>query len=205
MVKSATNAGLRKTSARRVYGNGDAIPAGLTDSEWGNQWELHRFTARAASSAKTTVLTSMPATRRSPWRSMAACTIGTRWIDSRGLCPVGWHVPTDEEWMVSEMALGMSESEANSTGWRGTDEGTQLKSTYGWYDGGNGTDNFGFSALPGGLRYYDGVFLDAGDCGYWWSSSPSGGNAWFRSLYQRLSSHLPAQLRSAIRLLGQVS
>ena len=67
--------------------------------------------------------------------------------DARGLCPSGWHVPTDEEWMALEMELGMSESEANSTGWRGTDEGTQLRSTYGWYEGGNGADNFGFSAL----------------------------------------------------------
>ena len=84
--------------------------------------------------------------------------------------------------MVLEMELGMSESEANSTGWRGTDEGTQLKSIYGWYDGGNGTDDFGFSALPGGSRFYNGFFYNLGYNGYWWSSSPSGGDAWRRGL-----------------------
>ena len=108
--------------------------------------------------------------------------------DSRGLCPSGWHVPTDGEWMVLEMELGMSESEANSTGWRGTDEGTQLKSTYGWQYGqygGNGTDDFGFRALPGGLRSSSslGSFLYAGDSGYWWSSSSYGGYAWRRDVY----------------------
>ena len=103
--------------------------------------------------------------------------------DARGLCPSGWHVPTDEEWMVLEMELGMSESEANSTGFRGTDEGTQLKSTSGWLLGGNGTDDFGFSALPGGNRSNNfGAFGDAGYYGFWWSSSPYGGNAWFRYL-----------------------
>ena len=78
----------------------------------------------------------------------------------------------------------MSESEANSTGWRGTDEGTQLKSTYAWYDGGNGTDNFGFSALPGGYRdSSNGSFGYAGTFGVWWSSSPNGGDVWYRDLY----------------------
>ena len=45
--------------------------------------------------------------------------------DARGLCPSGWHVPTDGEFMTLEMELGMSESEANDTGWRGTDQGTR--------------------------------------------------------------------------------
>ena len=89
--------------------------------------------------------------------------------------------------MALEMELGMSESEANSTGFRGTDEGTQLKSTSGWSDNGNGTDDFGFSALPGGVRDNGlGYFYDAGFGGYWWSSSPNGGfygaNAWLRYL-----------------------
>ena len=76
-------------------------------------------------------------------------------------------------WKISYRAQGFS----------GT-EGTALKSTYGWYDGGNGTDDFGFSALPGGYRdYYYGDFDDAGYYGYWWSSSPSGGGAWYRNLY----------------------
>ena len=60
-------------------------------------------------------------------------------------------------------------------------EGTALKSTSEWFEGGNGTDDFGFSALPVGNRDLSGLFYDAGYFG-WWSSSPSGGNAWYRVL-----------------------
>ena len=76
--------------------------------------------------------------------------------DARGLCPSGWHVPTDGEWTDLENYI-------SSQGYSGT-EGTALKSTYGWYNGGNGTDDFGFSALPGGYRYDDnGNFVIAGE------------------------------------------
>jgi uncharacterized protein (TIGR02145 family) len=103
--------------------------------------------------------------------------------DARGLCPSGWHVPTDGEWMTMEMALGMSESEANETGGRGTDQGAQMKTDYGWYNGGNGTNSSGFSGLPGGYRYTNGYFSGAGYSGDWWSSSPNGSYAWGRNLY----------------------
>ena len=92
-----------------------------------------------------------------------------------GLCPSGWHVPTDGEWTALETYLG-------ANGHSGA-EGTALKSTSGWNSGGNGTDNFGFSALPGGFRSnYNGSFFNAGDDGNWWSSSPNGGDAWKRYL-----------------------
>jgi uncharacterized protein (TIGR02145 family) len=100
--------------------------------------------------------------------------------DARGLCPSGWHVPTDGEWMTMEMALGMSEAEANDLGWRGTDQGTQMKTDYGWYDGDNGTNSSGFSGLPGGFRFFDGEFFNAGLGGYWWSSSSD--LPWYRNV-----------------------
>ncbi|MDA9864034.1 fibrobacter succinogenes major paralogous domain-containing protein [Flavobacteriales bacterium] len=95
--------------------------------------------------------------------------------DARGLCPSGWHVPTDGEWTDLENYI-------TTQGFSGT-EGTALKSTSGWESGGNGTDDFGFSALPGGVRSSsDGNFYNAGYYGNWWSSSPSGGDAWYRFL-----------------------
>ena len=95
--------------------------------------------------------------------------------DVAGLCPSGWHVPTDGEWTDLENYLG-------ANGHSGT-EGIALKATSGWSSGDNGTDDFGFSALPGGFRYdNDGSFNDAGFIGNWWSSSPYGGNAWSRLL-----------------------
>ena len=104
--------------------------------------------------------------------------------DARGLCPSGWHVPTDGEWMTMEMALGMSEAEANDIGWRGTDQGKQMKAAFGWSGSGNGTNSSGFSGLPGGKRNNTGYLTGAGFDGYWWSSSPSGwSSAWLRNLY----------------------
>ena len=95
--------------------------------------------------------------------------------DAAGLCPTGWHVPTDEEWTALETYVG-------ANGHSGA-EGAALKSTSGWNNSGNGTDDFGFSALPGGYRsYFDGNFYNAANIGYWWSSSPSGGDAWYRYL-----------------------
>ena len=93
--------------------------------------------------------------------------------DSRGLCPSGWHVPTDGEWTDLEDYITSRFSGL---------EGTALKSTSEWFGGGNGTDDFGFSALPVGNRDLSGDFYNAGYFGNWWSSSPSGGNAWYRVL-----------------------
>ena len=95
--------------------------------------------------------------------------------DSRGLCPSGWHVPTDGEWTDLEDYI-------TSQGFSGT-EGTALKSTFIWASGGNGTDDFGFSALPGGYRsLLNGNFGNAGSGGNWWSSSPRGSSAWYRGM-----------------------
>jgi len=80
-----------------------------------------------------------------------------------------------------EMALGMSEADANGIGWRGTDQGTQMKTTYGW-NVGNGTNSSGFSGLPGGSRGTIGYFYGPGYDGNCWSSSPNGGYAWARNL-----------------------
>ena len=128
--------------------------------------------------------------------------------DARGLCPSGWHVPSDGEWMTMEMALGMSESEANNMGWRGTDQGVQIKSDSGWYEvvlpggafnDGGGSNSSGFKGLPGGFRAGDyalfGYYGNGGHRAYWWSSSASDsaffntglgivgeGMAWFREV-----------------------
>ena len=86
--------------------------------------------------------------------------------------------------MTLEMELGMSESEANSTGHRGTDQGTQMKSSASDTPSWNGSNTSGFSALPGGLRSYNyGYFNNEGGNGYWWSASPYGSSdAWYRRL-----------------------
>ncbi len=103
--------------------------------------------------------------------------------DSRNIAPTGWHVPSDAEWKELEMYLGMSQSDADDTGYRGTDEGDKLKSISGWYSDGNGTDDYGFSALPGGYRGNDGNYYFMGNKAGFWSSTEDGSyNAWSRIL-----------------------
>ena len=107
---------------------------------------------------------------------------------TRGICPEGWHLPTDDEWKILEMKLGMSESEADTTGWRGTDQGEQLKSTSGWIRNSNGTNSSGFEASPGGRRQYsNGAFGSLGYYGYWWSSTVDSTST--HAKYRNLGNH----------------
>jgi uncharacterized protein (TIGR02145 family) len=89
----------------------------------------------------------------------------------QGICPAGWHLPdagyaglSGGEWAVL----------ANAVGGSGI-AGEKLKATSGWASNGNGTDDWGFSALPGGERSSAG-FADQGVYGNWWSTSVYGGN-----------------------------
>ncbi|MBW6460708.1 MAG: T9SS type A sorting domain-containing protein [Bacteroidales bacterium] len=107
---------------------------------------------------------------------------------ARGICPPGWHLPTDEEWKVLEGAVD-SQYGIGDPVWdlyweyRGYDAGTNLKTTSGWYYGGNGTDLFGFSGLPGGGRDGGGDFGSVGGDGGWWASTEGyDGDAWDRGL-----------------------
>ena len=89
----------------------------------------------------------------------------------RGVCPTGWHLPSDGEWIILEMELGMSYDEAWLAGWRGTNEGTKLKAEERWYSNGNGTNSSGFSALPAGIRSGNGLFSDVGRTTHFWTAT----------------------------------
>ena len=90
------------------------------------------------------------------------------WQTAKNVCPTGWHLPSDAEW-------------DQLTGFVGSNKGTKLKAKSGWSSNGNGTDDYGFSALPGGYRSYDGYFYNVGGEGLWWSSTRTkAGNAWYR-------------------------
>jgi uncharacterized protein (TIGR02145 family) len=71
----------------------------------------------------------------------------------QGVCPTGWHLPSDEEWKLLEVNLGLDPFEANETGWRGSGEGAKLKEkgSVHWECSNTVADNsYGFTALPGG-------------------------------------------------------
>ncbi len=96
---------------------------------------------------------------------------------TQGICPTGWHLPGDEEWKILEGTVDsqypVGDPQWDNTGERGVDAGKNLKSTSGWFNNGNGTDFFGFGALPGGGCDSNGSFTYLGYGGYWWSSSES--------------------------------
>ena len=105
----------------------------------------------------------------------------------QGICPPGWHLPTDEEWKILEGTVDsqypVGDPEWDDTGWRGYDAGLKLRSESGWNMGGNGTDEFGFTALPGGSHGSGGSFFSLSYSGLLWSSTEySGTLAWHRYL-----------------------
>jgi uncharacterized protein (TIGR02145 family) len=110
------------------------------------------------------------------------------WHAAKAACPTGWHLPSDDEWKQLEMALGMTQAQADGTGWRKTNQGKQMKATRGWYNNGNGTNTSGFSALPGGYLYGSGSFGDIGSYGRWWGSTESSADyVWGRRLLYEFS------------------
>ena len=137
-----------------LYNNGDTIPAGLSGYDWwsttlgaisvfgeGEQYLcLDQITPDGNACDEAWALNEFG--RLYNWHAVD---------DARGLCPSGWHVPTDGEWTVMTDHLG-GESIA----------GSQMKTTYGWLSDGNGTNSSGFSGLPGGTRMDDGNFILAG-------------------------------------------
>ena len=136
------------------YDNDDAIPSGLSNSEW------------SSTSSGATAVYGASAPHLEAYGRLY------NWFavnDPRGLCPSGWHVPTDVEWTILTDHLG-------------GEPGSQMRATYGW-NGYNGTNSSGFTALPGGARFYDGLYFNAGYLGNWWSSSSYHTGAWSRSLY----------------------
>ena len=104
------------------------------------------------------------------------------WTAALTACPEGWHLPSNDEWNELELTLGMTPAMIDRYFWRGTDQGEKLKSSYGWNNSGNGTNEVGFSALPGGARSND-QFQGIGNAAYLWSSSEYNNTiAWERVL-----------------------
>ncbi|MBL0341822.1 MAG: fibrobacter succinogenes major paralogous domain-containing protein [Bacteroidetes bacterium] len=118
------------------------------------------------------------------------------------LAPEGWHIPTDSEWKQLELHLGMSGSEVDFTGWRGSNEGEKLKmeANSGWafYENVWATNESGFSAEAGSCIVFNGKLGNPGIQynGFWWTSSEdSDTEAWYR--------HMDYKERRIFRFHGQ--
>ena len=162
---------------RSDYQDGDAIPSNLLDDDWENaitgavsvygQGEsvCNAYSPNGDACDETWSLEQYG--KLYNWYAVN---------DERGLCPQGWEVPNNEAFDLLIDFLGGSQV-----------AGTELKSAFGWQNGGNGTDSSGFSAMPGGHRAPDGSFGSSGGSTYWWSSSAavSESGGWVYALYQQ--------------------
>ena len=101
------------------------------------------------------------------------------------VCPVGWHVPSDCDWMYLEQSLGFNVFQQQQTYWRGENElGSKLKSVLFWSAPSNLFTNLtGFNVLPAGRIYIDGSINYIFDAAYFWTSSSfSDVGNWYRFL-----------------------
>lgn len=176
---------MKKNLKTTHYADGTEITLVETNSAWGNLTDADRaycyYENDSATYANTygalynwyTVMNGQSSSDANP-------------SGVRGICPAGWHLPSDEEIKELELYLGMSQSQADSTGFRGTDEGGKLKEagTVHWIDPNTGaTNESGFTALPGGSRYSGGDFYLLGSLTYFWSATEYDATyAWFRYL-----------------------
>jgi uncharacterized protein (TIGR02145 family) len=172
------------------YRNGDIIPTGLSDAQWGS-----------TTSGAYAIYNNDPANDVLFGKLYNHYSV----TDYRGLCPTGWHVPTDSEWNVlvkyldpNADTVGNGTNQSSIAG--GALKDTALQPTPGGWNFPNtgATNSSGFSALPGGYRGTNGAFYVMFNMGLWWSSSVSSGNpdetapvssgtnAWYRFLYNSL-------------------
>jgi uncharacterized protein (TIGR02145 family) len=151
------------------YRNGDPIPTGLDNATWQNT------TAGSFTIYNNDLANDVTYGKLYNWYTT---------VDSRGLCPTGWHVPTDCEWMYLEGSLGMSVTDQETVGWRGTNEGGAMKATTNWTSPNTGaTNSSGFTAFPGGFLSPNGTSYDINNLGYFWISTDSDADlAWYRFL-----------------------
>jgi len=84
------------------------------------------------------------------------------WNTATKVCPKGWHLPSDAEWDILMVTVDGGGTEG---------KGTKLKAMSGWNSNGNGTDTYGFSALPGGCGNPTGRSGYVGESGNWWTAT----------------------------------
>ena len=145
-----------------AYSNGEDIPSNLTDSQW-NYADYGAATVYGEDDGCNNYSSDIDSC--DPLVALEEYGRLYNWYavnDDRGLCPVGWHVPSEGEWYNLVSAFGGSSV-----------AGESLKSSYGWSYEGQGTNESGFNGMPGGKRQDgSGYFSSAGDNGTWWTSTP---------------------------------
>ena len=160
---------MQKNLAVTKYRNGDLIPTGLDNTTWQNT------TSGAYAIYNNDAANNTAYGKLYNWYAVN---------DSRGLCPTGWHVPSDAEWSTLINYLDPNQN-PSANGTQSSVAGGKMKSTTGWISPNTGaTNESGFTGLPGGYRYFSGTYANIGTHGFWWSSAELDSSlAWLRTLY----------------------
>ena len=140
------------------YQNGDSIPGDLSSAQWTN-------TVSGAQAVYGDDEGNLDLYGR--------LYNGYAMADARALCPTNWHVPSDEDWGVLEIELGLDESELLLIGERGDDEGTQLKASTSDTPSWDGSNTSGFSAVANGYRHNHGYYQHLNFNSHYWTQTAS--------------------------------
>ncbi len=108
----------------------------------------------------------------------------------QGICPTGWHLPTDTEWCILENEVDSGTVSCSAFGWRGTDAGGNLKETgtTHWSTPNTGATNLSnFTALGSGYRHTNGTFYNLNNVAKFWTSNENGISAWRRVMDNMLA------------------
>lgn len=106
------------------------------------------------------------------------------WQAAMSICPIGWHLPSDDEFKILELEIGMTSEEVENTGFRGVTEGSQLAGQidlwvideYDKLDKNTDFGKSGFNCLPSGYIDNNGIAHDKGTEAYFWTSTHFDGN-----------------------------
>ncbi|MCE2846294.1 MAG: hypothetical protein LW707_04560 [Sphingobacteriales bacterium] len=174
-VQIGTQEWMQENLKTTKYKNGDTIPKGLNNTQW------QSTTQGACAYYKDSSQYNNIYGKLYNWYAVA---------DARGLCPTGWHLPTDSEWNVLVKQLDPQADTSVSSFTQSPIAGGFMKEV-GDLQSGTGlwqapnqgaTNGSGFSGLPGGYRIFSGFYDAINSQGYWWSASEANtGNAWVRA------------------------
>jgi uncharacterized protein (TIGR02145 family) len=137
---------MQKNLAVSKYRNGDVIATGLSNTSW-----------QSTTSGAVAIYDNLAANNTTYGKLYNWFAV----VDPRGICPTGWHVPSDDEWLSLTQYLGGV-----------LDAGGKMKTTTGWNAPNSGATNIsGFTGLPGGYRRFNGTYSGYLGYAYWWSST----------------------------------
>jgi uncharacterized protein (TIGR02145 family) len=161
-VKIGTQTWMAENLDAAVFRNGDPIPQASTKAEW---------ESAANNKQAAWCYYNNPVYEKTYGKLYNFYAVS----DPRGLAPEGWHVPSDSEWTMLVTYLGGDSLAAIKL---------KEKDTIHWASPNAGANNSTcFTALPGGLRSYNGTFYYLGCYGCWWSSTEDLYAAWYRGLF----------------------